>query len=330
MRSLNITIIKEKSFSKEKRCSIQSFISQLMLLMQSIKQEKFRNADLEGCQVLVDFNHQLVTLINKQRLDKFRSVKSFDMKIFLKTIQRKKGISGGAILKKFAATWKTLALIEREGLGLTQMNRFARWLDNKIIAPSQRYSLPSRLVEGLAIPFFVFYFWNKFKTDRAVYLRGTVNGNNIFKSIYNYTDKFDALWSDLIKHRAPIGEIGGAILLQSLLKEFFSSVKPVLDKKIKVWLNQAKGGSYLKEAHRIDEKIEEVRFKDIYGHDEIKRYFKFLVDYLEDSETHDRQGIRPSRGILCIGDTRTGKTFCIKAFLEEVNRMLTGTHQMVK
>ncbi len=326
LRSLNITIMKEKTFAKRKQGSIQAFFSQLMMLIESIKKEPFRNADLQSCQVLVDFNHQLVTLINKHRLNKFRSVGTFDTKTFLDNLQRKEAPVEESIIKKFNSTWKTLALIDQEGLGLTRMNRFARWIDDKIIARSQRYSLATRTVKALSVLFFAGYFYNKFHKLHNV----DVSNQNIVKPIYNFTDKIDSAWSGLIKHKSPIGEVGGGILLGYLLREFYQQVQPEIEKKIKVWLNKAKGGSYIKEAHRIDEKIEKVRFKDIYGQDEIKRYFKFLVDYLEDSETHDRQGIRPSRGILCIGDTRTGKTFCINAFLEETNLMLINTHQIGK
>jgi len=70
-----------------------------------------------------------------------------------------------------------------------------------------------------------------------------------------------------------------------------------------------------------------VRFKDIFGQDEIKRYMQLIVDYLEDPETFDRLGLTPPKGILCIGDTRTGKTFTISALFGEINDMLKRTNQ---
>ncbi len=326
LRSLNITIIKEKAFNKIRRKNIQAFISQLMARIDSIKRENFRNADLEGCQVLADFNHQIVLLVEKLRTNKFRGIKSFNVDTFLKTLHRKKNISGADILKKFQATWKLLATIEKEGLGLSRLNRITRWIDDKIIAPSQRYSLTSRSIELVAIPLLAYYFWYHV-THLSPNMKGYVNleDNWIAKVI-----GIDTVFSEVVRHRSPILEHGGGVVLHALLKEYYQHLKPYLDKKVKVWLNEAKGGSYIKEAQRIDEKIEKVRFKDIYGHDEITRYFKFLVNYLEDSETHDRQEVRPSRGILCIGDTRTGKTFCINAFLEEVNQMLISTNQIGK
>ncbi len=321
LRSLNITITKEKPFNKIRRNNIQTFISQLLARINSIKRENFRHADLEACQVLADFNHGITLLVEQQRTNKFRGIKSFNFDTFLQTLHRKKNISGADILKKFQATWKLLTTIEKEGLGLSRLNRISRWIDDKMIAPSQRYSITSRSLGCLGTLFFAGYFWNKFQMKTP---------NEFLPVVYDRTDQFDTMWSCIIRHRSPIGEIGGGILLGGLLREFYTNIKPALAKKLGVWINKSKGGSYTKEAQRIDEKIEKVRFKDIYGHDEIKRYFKFLVDYLEDSETHDRQEVRPSRGILCIGDTRTGKTFCINAFLEEVNQMLISTNQIGK
>ncbi len=320
LRSLNVTVTKEKLFTATRRKRIQAFISQIMHLTNIIKQESFRNADMDSCQLLVEFNHRLISLIKHQCATKFRTAHQFDEDSFILALQSRKVLSGEDIAKQFQNTWKLIATIEKEGLGLTRINRIARWIDDKLIAPSQRHSIPTRTSGGVGALFFGGYFWNKFHSD----------DENVLPLLYDQTDKLDRLWTSIIKHKAPIGEIGGAIVLGWMLREYAASIKPVIDKKISVWLNQSKGGSYLKEADRIDEKTEKVRFDDVHGHDEIKRYFQFLVNYLEDSETHDRQGVRPSRGILCIGDTRTGKTYCINAFLEEVNQMLLSTGQIGK
>ncbi len=358
LRSLNITIVKEKLFRPKKRKLIQSFISQLMTLIESIKHETFRSADLETCQALTDFNYQLTLLIDAERTTQFRTVRSFDVKLFLQTVQRKKNTISADILKKFHATAKILATIEKEGLGLTRLNQTVRWVDNNLIAPAQRYSITSRTFGIAGALFFGGYFWNKFKKEDSlnVLLKGLnqlvknependmVKKNAVVESIsasleksknflpiiYDFTDKGDAMWSKLIKHKSPVGEIGGAILLGYLLREFYTHIRPVITKKLNVWINKAKGGSYIKEADRLDKKVDKVLFKDVFGNTEIIRYLQFLVDYIEDSETHDRQGIRPPRGILCIGDTRTGKTHAVKAFLGEADHMLRRTNQIGK
>ncbi len=336
LRSLNITLIKEKKFTASKRKQIQAFISKLMGLINSIKSENLRNADIESCQVLIDFNFNVATLVNKERLSHFKTAQTFDVNQFIKSMQRKKGISGVEIIKKFAKTWHILGTIEQEGLGLTRLNRIARWVDNNIVAPAQRYSIPSRALDGLGTVFFVLYFWNKFNIPEHNIFYNAQNIDPLIKKeaplkeLFRITYRADETLGDMIRHKAPFAEFLLMALLKDYVTEYSNNFKPWFEKKFRVWMNKAKGGSYTKEADRIDEKVEKVRFKDIHGHEEIKRYFKFLVDYLEDSETHDRQGIRPSRGILCIGETRTGKTFCINAFLEEVNQMLISTGQIGK
>lgn len=366
IRSLNITIIKDsKGFSKEKRADIQNHFSELILLIESMESEPFRTADLQSCQVLIDFNSNLIEHLDTIRRNRFKNIKSFDIKNFLQKLQRKKSISGPEIIKKFKNTYAILKLIEAEGLGLTKLNKIVRLIDNKIITPSLRYSLPSRSLMALATIFIGNYYWwhfapNNFKKnvpswwydnffgkhptgkveldvdqvdqlDPFYQLPNRNNNNNENgKSPFGLFAKIEKMWIFNNKGLTPLGTFIGAALLSAYAGEFYRHILPGLQKKLSAWINKGKGGAYVKEAERIEEKTDKVRFRDIYGHDEIKRYFKFLVDYIEDSETHDRQGIRPSRGVLCIGDTRTGKTFCINAFLEEVNQMLIRTNQIGK
>ncbi len=127
-----------------------------------------------------------------------------------------------------------------------------------------------------------------------------------------------------------IGSTLFPILSLAYLSEFKQALYPKIKKQFEVTKNWLKGGAYLKEAERAAEKVEQVRFKDIFGQDEIKRYMQLIVDYLEDPETFDRLGLTPPKGILCIGDTRTGKTFMINALFGEINDMLKRTSQTGK
>jgi len=327
IRSLHITITKEKRFTPLRRNRIQLFFSQLIEIVESIKNERFRSADLDTCQMLIEFNHKLISLVEKHRKTKFREVHTFDMDQFLSTLTPKRSLSGEEIFRRFERGASILAKIEREGVGLTRKNRIARWFDDKIVSPSQRYSLPSRLAQLVAIPALSYYFWyrmnkpikNRFYNDGDDDPRA---GDGLIGKVANFDDELTGA-TFLLRH-------SGGMVINGILTELYNNAAPTLAKKFQIWLNNAKGGAYIKEADRLENKAKKVRFEDVHGQTEIKRYFKFLVDYLEDSETHERQGIRPSRGILCIGDTRTGKTFCIEAFLEEVNQMLIRTGQIHK
>jgi len=329
IRSLHITIVKEKRFTPTRRQHIQAFFSQLLQLIEAVKKEHFRSADIEGCQMLVEFNNHLITLIEKHRRTKFKQVHEFDITAFLQSLEQKRSLNGAEIFKKFQRSWILLSRLEKEGLGLTRLNRMARWLDEKIIAPSQRYSIPSRAMQLVAIPALSYYFWYRMHLPTYILPDGTTveaPGDGLPGEAW----KFDKTLSHALGPQSPILHHGGAFLINGVLQEFYNKLKPQIEKKLSVWLNKAKGGSYMKEADRLEDKAQKVRFSDIHGHEEIKRYFQFLVDYLKDSETHDRQGIRPSRGILCIGDTRTGKTFCVEAFFEEIRQMQLSTGQLDK
>lgn len=347
IRSLNITIMKETRFSEVRKKRAQVFFSQLIEIVESIKATSLRNADLETCQMLIEFNHQIISLMEKHRKTKFKDVHTFSIEQFLQVLSQKRALSGEDIFRKFQRGAQILAKIEQEGVGLTRKNRLARWLDDTIITPAERYQLPSRCAQLFAIPVLSYYFWFRINNPRIKIIRDehsltdTDNADDENTAAAKKTPRgrpgalgkiadADDQFADAFAGRTILLQYGGAFVINGFLQEFSKTIAPELSKRFRIWLNNAKGGAYIKEAARIEDKAKKVRFQDVHGQTEIKRYFKFLVDYLEDSETHERQGIRPSRGILCIGDTRTGKTFCIEAFLEEVNQMLLRTGQIHK
>lgn len=157
-------------------------------------------------------------------------------------------------------------------------------------------------------------------------------GKNLSEEEYNQLallGRLDHACFQWITGKTRVGHVVAGIVSAGFLLEF-RKLYPKLKKQFDVWKNWLKGGTYLKEAERAAERVEHVRFKDIYGQEEIKRYMQLLVDYLEDPETFDRLGLTPPKGILCIGDTRTGKTFCINALFGEINEMLKRTGQVGK
>lgn len=127
-----------------------------------------------------------------------------------------------------------------------------------------------------------------------------------------------------------IGTFTGGLLGLYLMREFKENIYPAAKKYSQVIKNWLKGGVFLEEAKRAAEKVDPVFFKDIYGQNEIKRYMQLIVEYLKEPETLDRLGLTPPKGILCIGDTRTGKTFMISALFGEINEMLKQTNQTGK
>ncbi len=141
---------------------------------------------------------------------------------------------------------------------------------------------------------------------------------------YALFDRIDYSIALLKRDFSAIGLALHAVVAAGWSKEA-SKFYPKLKKQISIWGNRLKGGSHLKEAQKLAEVSDNVRFTDIFGQDEIKRYWQLLVDYLENPEPFDRLGLTPPKGILCVGDTRTGKTFSVQALLGEIKAMQQRT-----
>jgi cell division protease FtsH len=107
-----------------------------------------------------------------------------------------------------------------------------------------------------------------------------------------------------------------------LKDEYDNHFWPWFEKKRSEWVNWLKGGAYLKEAMRAAEEIEEVTFNDLVGLQNVKEELGCIVSYLENPESFDRIHTTPPKGILLIGDTRTGKSHSVKALFGEIGRML--------
>ncbi len=146
-----------------------------------------------------------------------------------------------------------------------------------------------------------------------------------------YINRINALSRDWNFGLDTVGTYVSGFVGLGLAYEFKQNIYPKIAKQMEIFRNKSRGGSNIEEAKRVSQEFaENVRFKDIFGQDEIKRYMQLIVDYMEDPETFDRLGLTPPRGILLIGDTRTGKTFTISALFGELNDMFKRTGQSSK
>ena len=110
----------------------------------------------------------------------------------------------------------------------------------------------------------------------------------------------------------PIGGLLSTTLAYTFKKEW-KIFKPIFGDKLTILVNKLKGGSYLKKANKLQGIVEEVYFDDLVGASHVKDFYSNLIAYLENPEPFDRLGISPPKGCLLIGDTRTGKSYSIKA-----------------
>jgi cell division protease FtsH len=133
--------------------------------------------------------------------------------------------------------------------------------------------------------------------------------------------KLEANVASLLRGQAPIGHYLIAASIGGIGLEWKDHFGPWMTEKLSVITNKLKGGAYLREAQKAAHEVDDVSFKDLVGLDHVKREFSILVDYLQNPEPYDRLGLTPPKGILLIGDSRTGKTFSVKALWGEITQM---------
>lgn len=234
-------------------------------------------------------------------------------------------------------------LLSRGGLGLGTLffSSLLFWQMNpKYVAQLLYYKQPDSQDPTKLVPININTFQNSdgssaTRTQRLLHSIGRFYGMPSHRSVdaqdaEGIVGTLDNFVGRLIEGHAYTAKAVGGLLLTGYLTEFHHTIYPKLKKQFEIRKNNLMGGIHVKEAQRISEKVDHVRFKDIFGQDEIKRFLQLIVDYLEDPETFDRLGLTPPTGILFIGDTRTGKTFTISALYGEINDMLQRTNQSNK
>ncbi|GMU19147.1 MAG: hypothetical protein AMXMBFR12_03390 [Candidatus Babeliales bacterium] len=92
-------------------------------------------------------------------------------------------------------------------------------------------------------------------------------------------------------------------------------------KKMYVWFEKLKGGSYAKNAEKYDEILgSSITFDDIIGMEYEKQLVYPHLKYIKNPEHWDANEQTPPTGILLTGPTRTGKTFFAKAICGELHK----------
>ena len=68
---------------------------------------------------------------------------------------------------------------------------------------------------------------------------------------------------------------------------------------------------------RKDKKAKQVKFDDIFGHEDTKKDLREIIDYMKNPEKYRSAGARIRRGVLLYGPSGTGKTMLAKAVANE-------------
>ncbi len=319
-------------------------IRSLNSLINTLRKELFASVDLHTAYSLLQFTkaiseHALFVLDNN-----FKKVAEFNMDALINRAVVDQEIEdiqiAISLLLENETRLKKLTK-KADSFGLRWYNYAYRKFDDLLITPAQKKSIPKRLLTASAVGFLGCYGWWRFglesfkrKAPRPIVaLFGTeVPDHNMgLRDIDGQpTRHFDRLGpigkldytiGEMLNNWSPLGRYTAVFVAGAFALEWKNN-KEGMTKKVSEWVNWLRGGSYLQEAQRAAEKVEKVYFKDIFGQEDIIRYFQLLVDYLANPEPFDRLGLTPPKGILCVGDTRTGKTYAVTALFNEIMDML--------
>ncbi len=215
-----------------------------------------------------------------------------------------------------------------QNFGLTWYNHFFRGVDQHILTPIRRYDLVRRSILAAGIIATGICAWEAF--HKKSFEEGLPKP---------FTDLFAGNIADMKNGHMQYDELGPIKKLEYLVGEKstpitaglvtavatalayeYQNILPEVKKWTQKIANTLRGGEYLHNIEKFN-KNNHIRLSDLCGQEEVKEYFSMLVHYLENPDYYDKQGLTPAKGILCVGDSRTGKTFAVKALAGELEAM---------
>ncbi len=328
-----------------------SSIKEINELIQAILQEKFVNSDTQTVDFLLRLNHSIMQHVLNAIRKGFKTLPHYDpTDLITRTPLFEPDPEELMITMEKSKKMVDDFTKEADHAGLRWYNHFYRGLDNWIIHPCQKYSIPHRAgIAALATGGALWAWWRLsaptglYEDEESSWTRHCpriiqgfcgprpaervgVNDQGARYSINNQDrlNTFGRLENNiasLMLGYAPIGQYMIATSIAGVALEWKDHLEPWLSEKMKIITNKLKGGAYLKEAQKAAREVDDVSFGDLVGLDHVKHEFSILVDYLQNPEPYDRLGLTPPKGILLIGDSRTGKTFSVKALWGEITRM---------
>ncbi len=321
---------------KNKKDAIEA-IKSLTYLIQNIQQERFVNADFSTAHFLLEVTNALTQHIHAALKDGCKTIKAFNLDTFsTKKRSSLKEVTPESLQKKVIINAKELDAVKKAAdlAGLRWRNLAYRKFDKYIVEPCQKYSLMRRMLDltyltGMGLYAYWYLDQPGFAEQfpRLGKLMGKRPGITMHDTSIDYSKSGpvaigESMWSQSVHSNIPLFTLMWTSVYAGAKREWENHLEPWLSKKMSVITNKLKGGQYVKQAKKAAEQVEDVSFDDLVGADQVKHEFAHLVGYLENPESYDRMGATPPKGILLIGDTRTGKSFSVKALFGEISRML--------
>jgi len=339
------------TLAKKNKVSTLKNIRELSATIELLRREKFAEGHADDYMVylLQQVNRQVMRHLTKALRKDFTGLPSYKPEsqkradpnaMTLKSMQQVSGENEAALkeLLRFS-----------DHAGLRWYNHLYRRLDHFVITPCRKHSIVPRSLLTLGITGIGLFLWRAYNErsfndgvpafvsglygprPRHAY-RPSTDGLTQERQCINEDElgpvgKIEELWHSSSGSMLMAAGIFGISMFEYARRkccdEWDNSVRPWLAKRLSVIDSKLKGGACLKEARKkLGYMDDDVLFEDLVGLEGVKRDFSVLVNYLEKPESYDRAGLTPSKGILLVGETRTGKTYSVKALFNEIKRML--------
>jgi len=335
---------------KDKKATLDA-IATLSATIEALRYEKFAegHTDRLSAYLLQRLNADVIQHLSKALRGTFTGLPPYRPSVMRK-LPDQEAMSVTTMQKATLENERNLKALLKlaDCAGLRWYNHLYRKVDRFVITPCRKHSIPQRTLIGTSLAGLSFYLWRlyneahfkKHAPDIIWNLYGP-QPQHVPGGVYGRADGEPGYVPEHFQNQdnlKPVGRIEAlcrrhmgsvlvasgafAYLVSKCRGEWDANLRPWIAKKLSIIDSKLKGGACLKEAQKKQGLVEDVTFADLVGLEHVKRDFSVLVNYLENPESYDRAGLTPPKGILLVGETRTGKTYSVKALFTEVRRML--------
>ena len=318
-------------------------------LIQAIQKQAYVHTDPASIKISIMILKALVIHLNKALANKFYELPHFDI-TQITALRSPSAFTLSNLEQELETVTTLMAQLDENSktAGLQWYNKFFRKIEDSWGGVSKQ-NIPLYTMLGTAAAATAFY-WLLYKSDKESYELPFLNWDWQFRDKHfpwcgwEYPDRMffggDALeerlkdnpvqWLGQFEHwvdQSKQGKTAVGLALFGLTSALtylaWDDIKLWSRKKMATGYNFLRGGATnLKEPEEEGKTEPRFTFKDLIGLDHIKNELSVFVKYLEDPERFDRRDLMPEKGILFIGDTRTGKSFMAECLAGEIKEML--------
>lgn len=328
-------------------------------VIQHIKNNAFTQINELSLHVLLQFTQAFLTHLTKALNTGFSTLAPFEMnQIRSRPVDDE--ITPGDLYADLALNNKALIRVKNlaKKAGLTWYNKQYALLDNYLLQPCKKYSVPKRIAQLIALGSVGTYMWYHSESENPLlrqllgyppHMLGnsldieyhdniiietvpftTAKGEVISvpqRSIGNNPKPLKALGQldlFLIKSTSsamPLVNLSLPLILANFKDELIS-LKTEVGKKITRTINFLKGGQHRLEGDGVKRIDSTITFDDLVGLEHAKSIGHSILKYIEDPERFARKKLTPEKGYFLYGPPGTGKSKFACALYGEVKKSM--------